>query len=154
VLSFLANIIARVAQWIRAFASGAKGRRFDPCRGYQKTEVRSQRSEIRSQRSEVRGQRSEVRSQKSEVRGQKSEIRCQKSVGSLDHASEHLARFPAQGCKFIVLLARDVKTVLCKVQGGISFTVLTIAIRQLADEVGFISPLRPSLTQVQSYRTL
>jgi hypothetical protein len=26
---------ARVAQWIRAFASGAKGRRFDPCRGYQ-----------------------------------------------------------------------------------------------------------------------
>ena len=25
---------ARVAQWIRAFASGAKGRRFDPCRGY------------------------------------------------------------------------------------------------------------------------
>jgi hypothetical protein len=24
---------ARVAQWIRAFASGAKGRRFDPCRG-------------------------------------------------------------------------------------------------------------------------
>jgi hypothetical protein len=28
-------IQARVAQWIRAFASGAKGRRFDPCRGYQ-----------------------------------------------------------------------------------------------------------------------
>ena len=27
-------IQARVAQWIRAFASGAKGRRFDPCRGY------------------------------------------------------------------------------------------------------------------------
>jgi hypothetical protein len=27
-------IHARVAQWIRAFASGAKGRRFDPCRGY------------------------------------------------------------------------------------------------------------------------
>src|SRR5262249_60322622 len=26
---------ARVAQWIRAFASAAKGRRFDPCRGYQ-----------------------------------------------------------------------------------------------------------------------
>src|SRR6266498_1235218 len=25
---------ARVAQWIRAFASGAKGRRFNPCRGY------------------------------------------------------------------------------------------------------------------------
>src|ERR1051325_11969946 len=33
VLSFSAQI-ARVAQWIRAFASGAKGRRFDPCRGY------------------------------------------------------------------------------------------------------------------------
>ena len=26
---------ARVAQWIRALASGARGRRFDPCRGYQ-----------------------------------------------------------------------------------------------------------------------
>jgi hypothetical protein len=34
VLSFLAPTRARVAQWIRAFASGAKGRRFDPCRGY------------------------------------------------------------------------------------------------------------------------
>jgi NADH pyrophosphatase NudC (nudix superfamily) len=34
VLSFSTNTVARVAQWIRAFASGAKGRRFDPCRGY------------------------------------------------------------------------------------------------------------------------
>ena len=34
-LSFVAPTRARVAQWIRAFASGAKGRRFDPCRGYQ-----------------------------------------------------------------------------------------------------------------------
>ncbi len=34
VLSFPANSIARVAQWIRALASGARGRRFDPCRGY------------------------------------------------------------------------------------------------------------------------
>src|SRR5882724_4652972 len=34
---FLLPIFARVAQWIRAFASGAKGRRFDPCRGYQLT---------------------------------------------------------------------------------------------------------------------
>src|SRR6185312_1681373 len=34
VLSFF-ELQARVAQWIRAFASGAKGRRFDPCRGYQ-----------------------------------------------------------------------------------------------------------------------
>src|SRR5688572_30485966 len=34
VLSFAAPPHARVAQWIRAFASGAKGRRFDPCRGY------------------------------------------------------------------------------------------------------------------------
>ncbi len=33
-LSFPAPDFARVAQWIRAFASGAKGRRFDPCRGY------------------------------------------------------------------------------------------------------------------------
>ena len=33
-LSFLLPRLARVAQWIRAFASGAKGRRFDPCRGY------------------------------------------------------------------------------------------------------------------------
>ena len=32
---FLPTTHARVAQWIRAFASGAKGRRFDPCRGYQ-----------------------------------------------------------------------------------------------------------------------
>jgi hypothetical protein len=32
---FLTADVARVAQWIRAFASGAKGRRFDPCRGYQ-----------------------------------------------------------------------------------------------------------------------
>jgi hypothetical protein len=36
VLSFLANSIARVAQWIRALASGARGRRFDPSRGYHK----------------------------------------------------------------------------------------------------------------------
>jgi Domain of unknown function (DUF4440) len=34
-LSFFPIQRARVAQWIRAFASGAKGRRFDPCRGYQ-----------------------------------------------------------------------------------------------------------------------
>src|SRR6185312_9320584 len=36
VLSFF-ELQARVAQWIRAFASGAKGRRFDPCRGYHST---------------------------------------------------------------------------------------------------------------------
>ena len=30
---FFPSTQARVAQWIRAFASGAKGRRFDPCRG-------------------------------------------------------------------------------------------------------------------------
>src|SRR5215217_1371048 len=37
---FVANMLssvpqphARVAQWIRALASGARGRRFDPCRG-------------------------------------------------------------------------------------------------------------------------
>jgi hypothetical protein len=31
---------ARVAQWIRALASGARGRRFDPCRGYQLISIR------------------------------------------------------------------------------------------------------------------
>ena len=31
---FLPLTSARVAQWIRALASGARGRRFDPCRGY------------------------------------------------------------------------------------------------------------------------
>src|SRR5436305_12093010 len=36
-------IQARVAQWIRAFASGAKGRRFDPCRGYQSSQGRPER---------------------------------------------------------------------------------------------------------------
>src|SRR6266404_9240531 len=40
---------ARVAQWIRAFASGAKGRRFDPCRGYQNSIIRV---EIRGRSSE------------------------------------------------------------------------------------------------------
>src|SRR6185503_3936206 len=40
---FSANVIARVAQWIRAFASGAKGRRFDPCRGYQRLAQSSNR---------------------------------------------------------------------------------------------------------------
>ena len=37
-LSAMLNFLmphARVAQWIRALASGARGRRFDPCRGYQ-----------------------------------------------------------------------------------------------------------------------
>ena len=47
VLSFHPQQRARVAQWIRAFASGAKGRRFDPCRGYQ--EKRGQRLGVRGQ---------------------------------------------------------------------------------------------------------
>ena len=34
---------ARVAQWIRASASGAEGRRFDPCRGYQIQSYMAQR---------------------------------------------------------------------------------------------------------------
>jgi two-component system, cell cycle response regulator DivK len=42
VLSFPAPDFARVAQWIRAFASGAKGRRFDPCRGYHLPHFRCQ----------------------------------------------------------------------------------------------------------------
>ena len=44
---------ARVAQWIRALASGARGRRFDPCRGYQqpnKSEARDQESETENKR--------------------------------------------------------------------------------------------------------
>jgi hypothetical protein len=71
----------------------------------------------------------------------------------VDHASEHFADFPAERRKFIVLLPRDVTAVLSKVQRRIGFTILTVAIRQLADEVGFISTLRPGLTQVQADRT-
>jgi two-component system cell cycle response regulator DivK len=47
-LSFQAAPRARVAQWIRAFASGAKGRRFDPCRGYQRLALNSPYDRCRS----------------------------------------------------------------------------------------------------------
>jgi hypothetical protein len=113
---------ARVAQWIRAFASGAKGRRFDPCRGYQ-------------------------------IRSQRAEGRDQKGIGTFDHAPEHLADFLTEDRKFSVLVNCDVTTVFCEVQRRVGLTVLTIAIRQLAQEVGFISAFRPRLTQIQTYGT-
>src|SRR5215213_8478251 len=53
VLSFHPQPYARVAQWIRAFASGAKGRRFDPCRGYSISPYKSLRTPRHYQRSET-----------------------------------------------------------------------------------------------------
>src|SRR5713101_3562120 len=94
-----------------------------------------------------RGQRTEVRGRRSEVRGLK------KGVGCFDHAAEHLADFRTQTCKFMVLLVRDVTTVLCKVQRRIAFTILTVTVRKFANEVSLVSAFRPGLTQVQTHRT-
>ena len=104
-------------------------------------------TEVGGQKSEVRDQRSEVGDQSSEVRGQK------KGAGTFDHAPEHFADFLGQARKFMMLRVGDVTTVFCKVQRRISFTILTVTIRQLADEVGFVSTFRPGLTEVQTHRT-
>ena len=77
-------------------------------------------------------------------------LESEKGMWRLDHAAEHSADFHAEISKLIVFLAGDIKTVFCKVESGIRFAVLTITIRQLADEVCFVSALRPSLTQIQT----
>ena len=63
-----------------------------------------------------------------EDRGQKSTSRDQKRARGPDHAAKHLADFPSESSKLIMLLVCDVATILSKIQRGIGFVVFTIAI--------------------------
>jgi len=52
-----------------------------------------------------------------------------------------------------MLIECDLATVSGEVQRGVRLTIFTVAIGKLANEVGFISSLCPSLTQVETYGT-
>src|SRR6266480_1124419 len=94
-----------------------------------------------------------VTGQRSEVRGQRSEVGTnQKWTWVVEHAAEHPANVLTERSKRSVFLLRNVRAVFCEIERCISFAVFSIAVGQLAHEVGLVTSFVPGFAQIQANR--
>ncbi len=91
--------------------------------------------------------------------GQGSEVRGRRSATDeergrvVDHGTQHPADFRTCPGERLMLRSTDVAAVLCKVQRGVRFPILAIAVRQFADEMGFVAAFSPRLSEIETHRT-
>ena len=68
----------------------------------------------------------------------------------MNHGAEHFADLGGKSGQSLMFGGVDVTAVFGKIEGAVGFAVLSVAVGELADEVGRITPLRPGLAQVQT----
>ena len=81
-------------------------------------------------------------------------LRCrvyEKLLGFTNHRADHSADFGTVGHHLFVLIFLYVFTVFREVKRCLCFVVLSIAVRQFADEVRFMPSLRPGFLEVLAH---
>src|ERR1041384_526272 len=87
------------------------------------------------------------------ARGQRSAVRGQdEATGIVNHCAKHLAHFCGNGLQLVMTLDSDVATILREIRPSVGLAVLPVSVCKLAHEVGWVTALCPSFSQIRTNR--